>query len=876
VNLSAGHDLTISTADTSTREHHYKEEEKSGSGAAGVGISWGTNQAKDTSNDTLAGSQGSLVGSTAGSVHMQAGNTLHVTGSDIVAAQDVTGIGAKVTIDPSKTDRHHDETHEEKSSGFALGVKSSVIDAVQSAAQQADAVGESGDGRVNALHAMAAVGSVANAVSPMASGGTPDAKVELSWGSSSSKSTFSEDSTNHTGSTVTAGGTAAFVATGNGTPGSGNVTIAGSDITAGNVVLSAANAVNLVNSTDTDSTRSTNESHSASVGVSYGTSGYGISASMSQAHGDANSDAALQNNTHVNAANGVTIVSGGDTNIIGAVVNGKQVTADVGGNLNIASVQDTSRSESHQSSSGGGFSISQGGGSASYSSQHGDASGNYAGVNEQSGIHAGEGGFDLTVKGSTALHGAYIASDADPSKNTLTTGTLTFDNVQNSSSYDASSSGFSVGGSYGGNASGKAAGVTSVSGSGGVAPMLSQHDSGNNSAATGSAISAGTINLTDGAHQTQDIASLNRDASNLNGTVAKTPDLTNLLNQQSDTMAAAIVGQSVAKGIGQYAESRAAAARAAGDEAEAAKWDEGGKYRTEMHIAGGALVAGMGTGSAGAVLGGAAGAGVSAYAARGLNGLSDAVVEADPTGDPDRNRALGNILANALATGAGAVVGGNAGAVTASNADLYNRSQHNGKPDKDLVSQVCGAGAKCSDATLNAAIQAQGANADAAAANLQTMGMYGAPAAALMLLGPQAVTAAVLAGGLDYAGSTYSYRTGLSKDEPSVTNSYIAGVVGGLSYPFAISGTAIAGMGTAGKIAANAYNAGVAGVGAYGTAGMTGNNPNGAAAAATIATAAGSGAQIIFPGKLGNLLNQMIQGAAGPVQNAVQNRPSDK
>jgi filamentous hemagglutinin len=173
-------------------------------------------------------------------------------------------------------------------------------------------------------------------------------------------------------------------------------------------------------------------------------------------------------------------------------------------------------------------------------------------------------------------------------------------------------------------------------------------------------------------------------------------------------------------------------------------------------------------------------------------------------------------------------------------------------------------------------IQAQGANADAASANLKTEAAYGAPAAALVLIGPQAVAAAVLAGGLDYAGSAYSYGTGLSKDQPNFTNSYIAGVVGGLSYPFAIGDAAIAGMGTAGKFAANAYNAGVAGVGAFGTAAITGGKPDGAAAAATIAAAAGSGAKIIFPGALGNLLNQMIQGAAGPVQNAVQNPGSKR
>lgn len=98
-------------------------------------------------------------------------------------------------------------------------------------------------------------------------------------------------------------------------------------------------------------------------------------------------------------------------------VRGKSVstTAGVSGLrvLNIASVQDTSQSAAHQESSGGGFSISQGGGSASFSTSHGNANGSYAGVNEQSGIHAGSDGFDVNVKGSTNLHGAYIASDAD-------------------------------------------------------------------------------------------------------------------------------------------------------------------------------------------------------------------------------------------------------------------------------------------------------------------------------------------------------------------------------------------------------------------------------------------------------------------------------
>ncbi|WP_445376108.1 hemagglutinin repeat-containing protein [Paraburkholderia caledonica] len=49
------------------------------------------------------------------------------------------------------------------------------------------------------------------------------------------------------------------------------------------------------------------------------------------------------------------VVVPGDMNIIGAKVNARQVNADVGGNLNIASIPDTMHSDAHQTSTGGAF-----------------------------------------------------------------------------------------------------------------------------------------------------------------------------------------------------------------------------------------------------------------------------------------------------------------------------------------------------------------------------------------------------------------------------------------------------------------------------------------------------------------------------------------
>ncbi|MCA8239101.1 hemagglutinin repeat-containing protein [Burkholderia sp. AU32262] len=716
VGLTAGHDLTIATADTASSEYHYKDVKKSGLGSAGAGISYGTNQTIDTSRDTVKGSQGSLIGSTDGSVSMVAGNKLHATGSDIVAGKDVTGIAKEVTIDASRTDRHHEETHEVKSSGFTLAVKSPVIDAIQNVNQQAQDAGGSQDGRAAALHAVAAAGGMADLVGATGNmtkalsdpNGKPEAKIELSFGSSHSKTTFTEDSRQNNGSSVKAGGTAAFVATGDKNAGQGNVTIQGSDVNAKDVLLQATNKVNLVNSTDTDSTRSTNESKSASVGVSYGTGGFGVSASMSRAHGDANSDAATQNNTHVNARNTATIISGGDTNIVGANVNANKVMADVGGNLNLASVQDTSRSEAHQSSSGGGFSVSQGGASASVSisMQNGHASGNYAGVNEQAGIRAGDGGFDINVKGNTDLKGAYIASTATPDKNQLTTGTLSFSDIQNSLSYNASSFGISAGGGVGDGGSNYAThGPTSGKNTGGGQPLyVSESDS--SSASTKSAISAGTITIADQANQKQDVATLNRDTSNLNGTVGKTPDLQQVLSNQSDLInAAQAAAETIAKQIGNYADKKREEAQTNANnttdptlkaqyQQEAASWAEGGGNRVALHIAGGALTGGLTGGGLGAV-GGAAGAGVSAKLAPQLNEIAQSIKDAGPTGNKNVDELLGNVTSNLLAGGAGALVGGGTGALTGASVDRFNRQLHpdeyaRAKKDAKIVAQKLG------------------------------------------------------------------------------------------------------------------------------------------------------------------------------------------
>ncbi|KWN68190.1 hemagglutinin [Burkholderia ubonensis] len=688
VALNAARDVNIKTSQDTTQSSSYYQKQQSGLMTSGLTVSFGNSKLATTDQASSVTNNASAVGSINGNLSIGAGNTLHVTGSDLVAGKDLTGKAANVVIDSATDTGNRTHSQTTSSSGVTLGLSGSIGDAINGAYQQAQAAKSgAGDSRATALHAIAAAGNAAMGVAgltggALAGGGTPSIGVQVSVGSSHSRLDTSENQTTERGSSVTAGGTTALIATGNGTPGSGNITVAGSNVSGNDVLLAAKNQIDLQNTTNTDSTRSSNSSSGSSVGVSIGTNGIGVSASMSRAHGDGNSDAAMQNNSHVTGANSVTMISGGDTNVIGSTVSGRTVTADVGGNLNMRSVQDTTVSSAHQSSVGGGISVStMGGGSASFSSSHGNANGDYAGVNEQAGIQAGEGGFNVNVKGNTDLTGAAISSTADPSKNTLTTGTLTYRDIENHSTYNADSSGLSAGAGVG--VTGKAIGPGSVSGSGGVTPMISQSDSGNEYATTRSGVSAGMINITNPTGQTQDVANLNRDTSNLNGSVSKTSDVQHLLDQQADLMnATQAAGQVVAQGIGAYADTKqkeaqraADAAKASGDttaqaayQAEADSWGEGGTNRVLMHTAGGALLAGLGGGNA---LAGAAGAGLlSAFAGK-LNSLADAV------GDGTGSMLAGNVLSNVLAGAGGALIGGTSGAFTASNADLYNRSQCN-------------------------------------------------------------------------------------------------------------------------------------------------------------------------------------------------------
>ncbi|MFO6426203.1 hypothetical protein ACLBOM_08640 [Escherichia coli] len=93
--------------------------------------------------------------------------------------------------------------------------------------------------------------------------------------------------------------------------------------------------------------------------------------------------------------------------------------------------RDSDRYDSKQKNASAGGSIGTGSASASVSHSRDKMHSNYDSVQEQTGIFAGRGGFDVTTGQHTQLNGAVIASTATADKNRLDTGTLGFSDTEN-------------------------------------------------------------------------------------------------------------------------------------------------------------------------------------------------------------------------------------------------------------------------------------------------------------------------------------------------------------------------------------------------------------------------------------------------------------
>ncbi|MEE9647547.1 hemagglutinin repeat-containing protein, partial [Escherichia coli] len=299
----------------------------------------------------------------------------------------------------------------------------------------------------------------------------------------------------------------------------GDIVIAGSQLKAGgNTSLDAANDILLSGAANTQKTTGRNSSSGGGVGVSIGAGGNGagisVFAGVNAAKGSEKGNGTEWTETTTDSGKTVTINSGRDTVLNGAQVNGNRIIADVGHDLLISSQQDTSKYDSKQTSvaAGGSFTFGSMTGSGYIAASRDKMKSRFDSVAEQTGMFAGDGGFDITVGRHTQLDGAVIASTATPDKNHLDTGTLGFSDLHNEADYKVSHSGISLsgGGSFGDKFQGNMpGGMISAGGHSGHAEGTTQ-----------AAVAEGTITIRDRDNQKQNLANLSRDPAHANDSIS--------------------------------------------------------------------------------------------------------------------------------------------------------------------------------------------------------------------------------------------------------------------------------------------------------------------------------------------------------------------
>ena len=439
--LSAGRNISIHAAEETNKEIHKKQVKKSGLIGSGLGFTIGSEKKKDSYDTEETMQAGSTVGSVKGNVTITAGNNVTVRASDIIAGKDTLITGRNVDIESKDNTYRGKEEHEYKKSGLTVSLGGAAVNAARTVAAPVKRAGEVGDGRLKALYALQAGMNARdiqkNQKTDKAINKNNAVGINISLGSTGWKD-HAETVTEETrGSRITAGRTAAVIA-------KEDMTVKGSTVNAKDILLKAGNNIHILSSENKSTTIEDYKAKSGSIGASLSKGGYGIGASYGKGKGQIEETTLTHTPSDITAKNTASLSSGNDTLIRGGTVRGNKVTANAG-RMSIESEQD--RKNYKETGKTSGLSISYTPGSAvSVSGGKGktNTDSTYESVTKQTGIYAGKEGYDIQVKNNTRLKGAVIDSQAEKEKNRITTGTLTWENIDNKAEYKTKASGITV------------------------------------------------------------------------------------------------------------------------------------------------------------------------------------------------------------------------------------------------------------------------------------------------------------------------------------------------------------------------------------------------------------------------------------------------
>lgn len=482
LDLQAGDEVNIVAARERRKQHTTRIKKKSGVfSSGGFGFTIGKQQQTDRSQGITETAIASTVGSIEGDVSINADAAYKQSGSDVASPGGSTRITAEsIQITADENVAINVQETEFKQSGLSISISNPVLDAAQTIKRVDAASKRTGNSRLKTLAIATkglAVYDAATAIRARKAevareaikrgdkdaldtndpaNKVPDKRtladkagginLSVSLGSSESSSRSEQESHSAASSTLYAGEDIILQSTGT----KADTEITGSQLTAANnIVIQSNKDIHLQAAKNTSSLDRENDSSSASVGVSFGTSGLAVTASVSKGEGQAEGNDLTYTATTIQAGEGLVLLSGNDTNLRGSVVSGKQVVVEAGGALNIESLQATADYQSEQNEQGFSVSVPIGAGaiSGSINAAQANVDAEFTSVQQQAGIFAGDRGFQVRVQGNTDLVGSKIASTEAAEQqqlNEFETATLTSRDVHNYEKVEGSQTGINL------------------------------------------------------------------------------------------------------------------------------------------------------------------------------------------------------------------------------------------------------------------------------------------------------------------------------------------------------------------------------------------------------------------------------------------------
>ena len=449
--LSAGRNISIHAAEETNKEIHKKQVKKRGLIGSRLGFTIGSEKKKDSYDTEETTQRGSTVGSVKGNVTITAGQTASVSASDIIAGKDTLITGRNVDIESKDNTYRGKEEHEYKKSGLTVSLGGALITAKDNVIRPIKNAGQAHDGLLGKLYAADAGFNLHDAVKTYKNIG--DVKkgitLDVSIGSRSAKSDSRYQGTEAKESRIVSQGNIRIKS-------DENIAVKGSQITGENVTLQAGKDISLTAAENRKTTEGNSRSKGAGITASFGIGGLqnvGISAGKSK--GNMEEEIMTHTGSAVTAKETLAMESGKDLNITGSKAGGKKVEVKTGNNLSIESLQDSHTYHSRDKESGihlqRDITVRPDTGKKkmddpyfSIGKKTDTTDSTYISVTKQAGIYAGKEGYDIQVKNNTRLKGAVIDSQAEKEKNKLTTGALTWENIENKAEYKAKAHGMTA------------------------------------------------------------------------------------------------------------------------------------------------------------------------------------------------------------------------------------------------------------------------------------------------------------------------------------------------------------------------------------------------------------------------------------------------